>query len=32
MGTKEGKKDRPEETAEYWGTWWAVVGLLSTLE
>ena len=30
-GTKEKKKDRVEETAAYWGTTWAVLGLLATL-
>lgn len=30
-GTKEKKKDRVEETATYWGTTWAVLGLLATL-
>lgn len=30
-GTKKKKKDRVEETATYWGTTWAVLGLLATL-
>lgn len=30
-GTKEKKKDSVEETAVYWGTTWAVIGLLETL-
>lgn len=30
-GTKAKKKDRVEETAVYWGTTWAVLGLLATL-
>jgi hypothetical protein len=30
-GTKAAKKDRIEETATYWGTAWAVLGLLETL-
>lgn len=30
-GTKEKKKDRVEETATYWGTTWAVLGLLATV-
>lgn len=30
-GTKAKKKDRVEETATYWGTTWAVLGLLATL-
>lgn len=30
-GTKASKKDRIEETATYWGTGWAAIGLLATL-
>jgi squalene-hopene/tetraprenyl-beta-curcumene cyclase len=30
-GTKEAKKGRGEETASYWGTAWAAIGLLQTL-
>ncbi len=30
-GTKAAKKDRIEETATYWGTAWAALGLLQTL-
>lgn len=30
-GTKQAKRDRVEETATYWGTCWAVIGLLETL-
>ncbi len=30
-GTKEKKRDRVEETATYWGTTWAALGLLATL-
>lgn len=30
-GTKEKKKEKVEETAVYWGTAWAVIGLLETL-
>lgn len=32
LGTKEKKKTEPAETASYWGTCWAVLGLVSTLE
>lgn len=31
LGTKENAKDRAEETAIYWGTCWAVIGLLAAL-
>lgn len=31
LGTKANKKDRVEETATYWGTAWAVIGLLTSL-
>ncbi len=31
-GTKEKKKDQIEETATYWGTAWAVIALLETME
>jgi Squalene-hopene cyclase N-terminal domain len=31
-GTKEKSKTRPAETASYWGTCWAVLGLLSTID
>ena len=30
-GTKANKKDRIEETAVYWGTTWAVIGLVESL-
>ncbi|QDU36022.1 Prenyltransferase and squalene oxidase repeat protein [Maioricimonas rarisocia] len=30
--TKEKKKTRPAETATYWGTCWAVIGLVATLD
>ncbi len=30
-GTKENKKKRVEETASYWGTTWAVLGMLRVL-
>jgi len=30
-GTKKGKSDRVEPTATYWGTCWAVIGLLETI-
>ena len=30
-GTKANKKDRNQETAEYWGTTWAVLGLTESL-
>lgn len=30
-GTKENAKDRPAETASYWGTCWATIALTSTL-
>ena len=30
-GTKANKKDRPQETASYWGTTWAALGLMATL-
>lgn len=30
-GTKEKKKDRVEETAVFWGTTWAVIGLIESL-
>ena len=30
-GTKEKKKDRVEETAVFWGTTWAVIGLVESL-
>ncbi|GAB4143381.1 MAG: terpene cyclase/mutase family protein [Planctomycetaceae bacterium] len=30
-GTKAKKQDRPRETANYWGTGWAVIGLARTL-
>lgn len=30
-GTKDNAKDRPAETASYWGTCWATLALLSTL-
>jgi hypothetical protein len=29
-GTKKKKKDRPQPTANYWGTAWAVIGLAKT--
>lgn len=32
LGTKEARKDQPEETAAYWGTCWAVIALVSQLE
>ena len=31
-GTKTAKRNRIEETATFWGTCWAVIGLLETLE
>lgn len=31
QGTKANKKDRVEETAVYWGTTWAALGLMATL-
>ena len=31
QGTKANKKDRIEETAVYWGTTWAVIGLVESL-
>lgn len=31
-GTKEQDRDEPAETAKYWGTTWAVIGLLEFLE
>ncbi len=31
LGTKANKKDRVEETATYWGSTWAAIGLLTTL-
>ena len=31
-GTKEQDRDEPAETAKYWGTPWAVIGLLEFLE
>ncbi len=30
-GTKQGRKDRVEETACYWGTAWAAIALLQAL-
>lgn len=30
-GTKRNKKGKPAETSNYWGTCWAVIGLLETL-
>ena len=30
--TKEKKQTKPAETASYWGTCWAVIGLLTTLD
>ncbi|MCA9071902.1 MAG: terpene cyclase/mutase family protein, partial [Planctomycetaceae bacterium] len=30
-GTKRSKKGKPAETANYWGTCWATIGLLDTL-
>ncbi len=32
LGTKEKSKSQPAETATYWGTCWAVLGLLSTID
>jgi hypothetical protein len=31
-GTKKNKRRQIEPTATYWGTCWAVIGLLETLE
>ena len=30
-GTKANKRNKPQETANYWGTAWATIGLLETL-
>ncbi|MFQ5733100.1 MAG: prenyltransferase/squalene oxidase repeat-containing protein [Planctomycetaceae bacterium] len=30
-GTKAGKRDKPQETSNYWGTAWATIGLLQLL-